>query len=365
MRTDMRRVVVAACAALVIAGPASAQAPVAGPVVPAPRWEIEAYGGVSFGRLSSSGTVVLPPPGAPIATSSPIYPSWRVPTWFLGDGAAFLNQVAEQFGLAGRIVPLDDVLGPSGLSDSGTFVFGARVRYPLRGRYSDEGGVEVLSTGVGLSDDLLDAVTATRASFETTFTELLATGPFTAPQVTSTSSRSDGSSREIIVTGALVADFAPWGGFVPYALAGGGVLTQVGDPPSVGIEGRYRALIDGAAPIDEADQLTLRYGQKTAAVIVLGGGLRRDFSPRWGLRFDARVLLGPSTTRVAIDADPQVATGTPARYIESFTYPNLQFSNNASTGRDSTLSGLLDGFDAFDGGWQTRFRVTAGVVWKF
>jgi hypothetical protein len=365
MRTAVWRVLEVIGATLVAAMPAYGQSSGSAPAVPAPRWEIEAYGGVSLGRLSSSGTITLPLPGAPIATSSPIYPSWRVPTWFLGDGAAFANQVAEQFGLTSRIVPLDDALGPSGLNDSGTVVFGARVRHPLRGRYSVEGGVEVLSTAVDLSDDLMDAITAARTSFETTFTELLATGPFTSPQVTSASSRADGSSREVVVTGALVADFGPWGGFVPYAIAGGGVVTQVGDPPSVGIEGRYRAFIDGAAPIDETDRLTLRYGQKTAAVIVLGGGLRRDFSPRWGLRFDARVLVGPSTTRVAIDADPLVATGAPARYIESFTYPNLQFSNNRSTGRDSTLSGALDGFDAFDGGWQTRFRVTAGVFWRF
>ncbi|HZL93408.1 MAG TPA: hypothetical protein VFB99_07185, partial [Vicinamibacterales bacterium] len=118
-------------------------------------------------------------------------------------------------------------------------------------------------------------------------------------------------------------------------------------------------------PIDETDRLTVEYGDRTTMVAVLGGGVHRTLSPRWGLRIDARVLLDPRTTRVALNAQPDVATGTPAGSIQTFTYPSLQLSNNPSTGRESTLSGTLDGFDAFTGGWQTRFRLTAGLVVRF
>jgi hypothetical protein len=334
-----------------------------------PRWELEMYGGLSLGRLSSGGSIELPGPGAPIATSSPIYPSWRVPTWFLGDGAAYLNRVAEQLAVGARISPLDAALSPAALNDAGNFAVGARVRHPLRGRFSIEGGMDVLFGSGGVTQELIAATAAARASFEATFGQILATGPFTGISVSATGSEREGSTREIALTGALVTDFAPWGGFSPFLVTGGGVLIHAGDPPAILLEGRYRAfVVDGAAPavpIDETDRLTVEYGNRTAFVAVLGGGVHRTLSPSWGLRIDARVLLGPRTTRVALHADPAVAAGTPAGVVQTFTYPSLQLSNNPSTGRDSTLSGSLDGFDAFTGGWQTRFRLTAGLVVRF
>jgi hypothetical protein len=84
-----------------------------------------------------------------------------------------------------------------------------------------------------------------------------------------------------------------------------------------------------------------------------------------GLVLDARVLTGPNTTSVRAYASPTMVTGSPAGFIESFTYPNLQFSNNASTGRLSTLSGSLDDVEVFRGGWVTRGRVTAGLYFSF
>ena len=229
--------------------------------------------------------------------------------------------------------------------------------------------MDVLLGSGRVTQELIEATEAARVSFETTFGQILATGPFTGITVSATGSDRDGSSREIALTGALVTDFAPWGAFTPFVVTGGGVLVHAGDAPAILLEGRYRAfVVDGAAPavpIDETDRLTVEYGDRTAFVAVLGGGVHRTLSPRWRLRIDARVLLGPRTTRVALHADPAAATGTPAGVVQTFTYPSLQFSNNPSTGRESTLSGALDGFDAFTGGWQTRFRVTAGLVVRF
>lgn len=356
------RVLFAAVLVLAAVTPALAQT---GGGASVPRWEFEMYGGVSLGRLSSGGTLELPPPGAPIATSNPIYPSWRVPTWFLGDGAALLNRVAEQLAVGARISPLDPALGPAALNDAGHFAFGARVRHPLRGRFSIEGGVDVLFGSGGVTQEMVDATAAARDSFQAAFGQILATGPFTGIAVSASGSPREGSPREIALTGALVTDFAPWGGFSPFLVTGGGVLLHGGEPPAVELEGRYRGLIDGVAPIDETDRLTVEYGERTAFVAVLGGGIQRALSPRWNLRLDARVLLGPRTTRVALHATPDVATGSPAGVIQTFSYPSLQLSNNASTGRESTLSGSLDGFDAFTGGWQTRFRLTAGLVVRF
>ena len=49
-------------------------------------------------RTASEGSVTLPPAGAPIVTSSPIFPSRQVPSWFFGDGATLLNDVNADFG---------------------------------------------------------------------------------------------------------------------------------------------------------------------------------------------------------------------------------------------------------------------------
>ena len=60
---------------------------------------------------------------------------------------------------------------------------------------------------------------------------------------------------------------------------------------------------------------------------------------------------------------PSFARTGPAGFVESFTNPAIQFSNDPSTGRRSTLSApALQGFEVFSGGIQTRTLVTVGVV---
>lgn len=357
-------VILAIVAALLL--PATAAAQSAGAPQPAPpKWEIEPYGGLSLGRISNGGSVVLPEPGAPLVTSSPIFPSWRVPTWFLGDGTTFINNVAAAFGVTSRVTGLDESLAAPGTQSLGLPLLGVRVRRTFGSRRAIEFGLDALATNAKLSDSLTADVSAAQSSFASTFAELLATGPFTNGIVDAHSTFTDGSSREIAVTGALVTDLSPMGGWVPFYLVGAGVITPSGTPPTVTIEGRYRATLAGSIPIDETDRATLRFTQRTVVAAVAGGGLYRPLSRRWTLRIDARMLIGPSTTKTAIDANPSVAIGMPAGFIESFTYPNLQLSNNPSTGRESTLSGSLSDFDAFKGGWQLRGRLTIGASIRF
>jgi hypothetical protein len=113
--------------------------------------------------------------------------------------------------------------------------------------------------------------------------------------------------------------------------------------------------------------VTIRQQSRTAFVGVVGAGLRRDLSDRWGVRIDGRVLVGPHTSRLLIDADPVVAQATPADFVESFTTPAIQFSNNPSTGRESSLGEPgLQGFEAFVAdGLQARVLITAGVFVRF
>ena len=329
------------------------------------RWELEVAAGLSLGRVTHRGRLDLPGPGAPIDTSSPVFPSWRVPSWFFGDGAAFLNNVAAEFGVPSRVTPLDAHLRPGGLNDAGAPALGFRVRRSLTPAYSLEFAVDMLARTTAIDDALLDDFAATRQSFEETLRAILPPALFTGFDVTGTASATAGSSREIAFTAAVNSRTRAFGRFVPYATAGGGVILQTGELPSAALTARYRFRIQDTVPIDETDNLTLRYRQRAALVLLVGGGVRRQLSARMGLVIDARVLTGPNTTTVRAQASPTTVTGTPAGFIESFTYPNLQFSNHASTGRVSTLGGSLEETEVFRGGWVTRGRVTAGLYFGF
>jgi hypothetical protein len=345
--------------AVALATPAFAQ-------TPRPGWTVEFYGGLTAGRVTAGGTVALPDPGAPIATSSPIFPSWHVPSWFFGDGAAFLNNVAGEFDVTERVVPLDAALGRSGVRAAGAVAAGIRLRRPIQGAWSLEIAADVMPVSARIADDLESAIDTARQSFESAMAAVLATGPFTGVSVSTMSATSSGSSRDLVLTAALEETLAPIGAFTPYVVMGGGLSIHAGTAPSVTVTGRYEFLIADEVPIRETDTIVLRARQKTSVVLVAGGGIRRALSGRWGLSIDARAFIGPDPARLTIDASPVAETRTPAGFVESFTYPNLQFSNNASTGRVSTLGGPgLSGFEAFAGGWQTRVRVTVGIFTRF
>jgi hypothetical protein len=354
----MRHSVLAAIAFWVCAGaaPASAQDP---------RWEIEGYGGVVAVRTAGEGSVTLPAAGAPIVTSSPVFPSREVPSWFFGDGATLLNGVNADFGIAGRIMPLDATFAP--LDSTRVAAVGLRVRRRLSGRLSLEIGVDAFTRPEDRSTGLDAAIQSARDSFKAAFTGLLATGPFAAVVVDATGSgATEIRRRETAATLAVSTPLGRWGSFVPYGTFGGGVVTGSGSLPSAAVEGRYRFSILNEVPIDEADRVSVRYTRQAAFVAVLGAGLQRDFSGRWGIRADARMLIGPDTTRVLIDAAPSMARTGPSGFIESFTNPAVQFSNDPSTGRRSSLSApALQGVEVFKGSVQTRTLVTVGILRRF
>ena len=343
--------------------PASAAAQTASAQI---SWEIEGVGGVSIPRLPAGGDAALPPPGATITTTSVLFPSRAVPSWFFGDGAALLNGVNGRFGVT-PITPLDAALGAVGLNSSTGPAFGVRLRRGLTRNWTLEAGLDVLRGSADITDELIVAAEATRASFESAFGALFGTSSLLVnPQVSATVSPPSGSSRDIAVTGALVRSFGTIGAFQPYVTLGGGLLTSTGDA-TLTLRGRYQFSIAGEVPIDESDTLTIRATQDQTFVALVGGGVRRDLSPRLGFRLDARALIGAQGSRLLVDATPEIAQGSPADFIESLTNPAIQFSNHPSTGRRSSLGEPnLDGFAVFTGtGTQIRTIITAGIYFKF
>lgn len=345
-------------------GPPASAAVMQGGNGQAARWEVEGYGGFS-NRIVSTGSAVLPAAGAPITTSSPTFPSRQTPSWFFGDGSALLNGALEDLGLTTRITPLDSALASLGFGDSGA-AGGIRVRRSITSRLSAEVSMDVLTGSPVLTSAFSAAVESSRASFGPAFTSLFSTGPFSGATASATAVTANGSGQQVVGTGSIRVPFAPRLHLVPYLTLGGGVLARLGQLPSATITGNYQALAATGIPINETDRVVVRYSQGASAVAVLGAGVRRAVSSHWGVDLDARVFVGPQPVKLLLDANPSVAQGQPAGFIESFTYPSIQFSNNVSTGRSSSLSGpALQGFTAFSGGIQTHALVTLGVYVRF
>jgi hypothetical protein len=325
-------------------------------------WELEFAGG---GVLSPtpSGTAVDPAPGASILTSGPTFSSRQVSSWLFGDGASMLNLASAAKGLTSQVVPLDAAFGPMHTSGGGSAAL--RVRHWLGPRWALEANLDVLVAGSTSGSGLATAAATTRDSFKSTFGALLATGPLTGFNVTATSATAGtATAKDLAATGALRWRLGS-GSWAPYLTFGGGLTAGIGTLPSASVSAAYQ-FSAGQVPISETDHVTLQYNQPTTWTGMVGGGLRHEWSATWALDADVRVFIGPSGTQLLLDASPSVTTSTQAGEFETLTNPDLQFSNNPSTGRQSTLSGpSIQNFVAFSGGLQTRVLVAIGLVRRF
>lgn len=332
-----------------------------------PRIEIEAYGGLGRFPDTGAGTLSLPAAGAPITTSSPFFPGRRVSSWFFGDGASLLNAVNQQLDLAPRITPLDAAIATIGRGAETRASMGARLRIRTAPRVWTEVAVDVSSGSTSVPDSMVSDVEATRASFVTSMTSLFASGPFSGTSVTATATPAPGSWREVTASLAANIEMGSFAGLTPYATIGGGVVTRTGTEAAMSLVGHYTTKIVGSVPIDETDRVTIRGTANTAPAIVAGAGIARTIANRLSLRLDARVIAANRTISANIDAAPSIAAGTPAGFIESFTNPSIQFSNNPATGRRSSLSG--DAFDHLAVATSTRLQVrglvTLGIAVRF
>lgn len=328
------------------------------------RWEIEGAVGVVVAQPTSAGSVTLPPAGPAIVTSLPTFPSRAVPSWFFGDGASLLNGALGDFGIAARIAPLDAVLAPLPVAHRATV--SVRVRRWLNARAALEIGFDGLARPSVRTGDLDAGVDAAATSFASAFTALLGSGPFARPSVVSGTDTHVDPAHDAALTVAFNRDIGRLGGMQPYITAGGGVVFAGGFRYSGSLQGHYSAAILGEVPIDETDRASMTVTRSTTYAIVAGGGLSRELSPKWSLRVDARMLVGPDSTRIHLDATPSVTRGAPAGFIESFTNPAIQFSNDPAIGRVSSLSGApLSAAEVFKGGWVGRTTVGVTVARRF
>ena len=327
------------------------------------KWELEVYGGGAW-TSASEGTRTLPAAGAPIVTSSPIFPSREVPSFLLGDGATLLNDVNGEFDVAARITPLDAVFAKSAGRTGASF--GLRLRRFLKPGVSAEFAADFSPSGADAPDGFEDAIEATRDSFSSAFGGLLATGPLLPALLNSSSSQDAGGLRENTFTGAVNIRLKEWKSGGPYVTVGAGYSAFSGTRPSANVDVGYSFRIAGEVPIAENDAVTLHFERPSTYVVVAGGGVSAALTNALSFRVDARVHFGPDTSRILVDTASTNTRGTPAGFIESGTNPSIQFSNDPSTGRRSTLSApALERFEVFDGGTRVRTLLTAGLAFRF
>ena len=328
------------------------------------RWELDVYGGAVVATTASDGARTLPAAGAVIATSAPLFPSREVPSWFFGDGARLVNDVNEEFGGTSRVAALDPLFAR--VRPGRTGAFGARLRRSLSPSASWELAFDFLGNAAVAPGDFASAVESARRSFDDTFTELLRSGPFNALAVDAVAAVTSSARKEFATTISLNTDFGRAGPLTPFLTFGGGIVTGSGAVPSAELSGRYRFSVLGQLPIDETDRVRIEFERPLTFTAVVGGGLKHEVSARWAVRFDVRAFVGPDSTRVRVTAEPATQVGSPAGFVESFTNPSIQFSNDTSTGRRSSLSAeALDRVPVFSGGIQTRTIVTIGLTRRF
>ena len=332
------------------------------------KWEVAVSGGGGVSARPAGGTALPIEPGAPFTTVVG-EASRRVRSWFFGDGAALLNEAIEGFRDhvdVPPIDPLDDVLATGGLLRPHTYGGGAgfSVTRIVNRRFAVEfGGSYNTYPRIEMPVATRDRITESRESFEPTWAALMRIGPFADSTVSSTDTHRDGRLRELAVTGALQVTFPTAGRAAPYASLGAGYVQVSGELVSSELVGTYRFRLHGEDLFEQVDAVTLRVSSSGVLVGVVGAGVKSYLSDRWGLRLDARALIGPSATYLEVDTDPRVRADDLAGAIASRTAPSLQFGNTAA---GSTLGLATRGLRTWSAsGVSVRVRVAVGVFWRF
>lgn len=333
----------------------------------AAHWEIEMHGGSSFAATAPGGAAIPLPAAETFVTGlAPTCPdcplTQRVSSWFFGDGARLLNDVATARGLGVAIVPLDAVLAGSVAECPAGGMVGVRLGRDLGPRFGAEFTIDYGLAPLTMSSAAKTAIEASRASFVSAFTAL--TSAFRQPAVAATTDMTPGRTRRLTSTGAITITLRRGRRLAPYAVAGGGITTRIGTLPSATVEGSYR-LTPIISAFEETDRIAVRaVTDKHAALGVIGGGLRWQASAHWGMRLDARQQFTRYRSATLVDAHPEIIGSASQSVVFFNTTPSIQFGHGPGL---SSLSGpTLDGRETFVAhGILRETNISAGVYFRF
>ena len=351
-------------------------------------WELEIHGGGLFTLPPSSGRVTKPPAGESFQTVAPGVSSLRVTSWYFGDGGTLLQRkqpvtytYIATSGAYQTVLPLDPVLSTAAVRWPFAVGGGLRVGRRLGRRFTAELNVDYSRHAPEFSGKARADIENGRSSFDRAWSATLSSLP--GSRVTSQATVLDGSGRQLVATGVinvnLVTGDAPkWSRrsprrrFVNYLTLGAGIVSTRGEEANATLVGRYRFASPAGAPFEETDTVTVRSSRTfgTALVGVFGLGWKQDLSTHSGIRFDTRAYVGRNPTRIVMDAQPSVTTGSPAAaFVVNSSIGAIQLVNSRSgyQGQESSLSGpALAGFETFKGtGIQAQLNLTLGVFLRF
>jgi len=312
--------------------------------------------------------------------------SRRISSWYFGDGALLLNEVLQNLGRSERITPLDSLLtGPMVRRKSGAS-FGLRFSRRLRSRLAAELTVERNLGSLEIDAAVPQAIEASRASFISAFTGLIATVPsFNGSTVTSVSTIHSSTLRQLFTTGTVNFDLRSNGRIRPYVAGGAGVVSYRGSELRAMVVGNYRMEPGDTDPrtttphlvFSQQDSVTARSSvSANKFVSVFGGGVRYNASQRRGIRADVRLYLSGNESSTVVDATPVTLppppTSSGAVFWVGNTTPLIQITNGPSDNvipnrNQSSLSApKISGFRTFTAsGQQTEVNVALGIFWRF
>jgi hypothetical protein len=338
-----------------------------------PKWTFELHAGGMFSQSTSGATPisgVFGPVGASFTTQGG-FSSRAVSSWVIGDGTALFNQVqtdfSSRFGIRfPQIVPLDATVSSSFAARKTGISIGGRLTRVLTRRASLEIDVTRAMRPLALQDAARAGVEATRASFETGFSGLLATVPQLNLGVTSVVEGGADVGGQTAVTGAVRISAMRRGKLETYVTAGAGLVFNGSEALELTLRSNYQFSILDTFPINETDTVTIRVSDPSKTAVGVGGaGFQYAFAARHGVQFDVRVLAGRNETRTVVSATPRLSLSAPAAFLPSLTSPSVQFSSVTEV--PTTLSGAsIRDLETFKGsGLDLRPQVSVAYTVKF
>ena len=339
-----------------------------------PGWWVEVHGAAGVHSIVRGGSPHTQfPTGAEflMETDPERRPSRAVPSWFFGDGALLVNQVAAQFQNAGgglqfaRITPLDEALGANIADVEQGAGFGIRFGRRLVSRLGVELSVDWNDSSAAFTGATRDAIEQTRASFADTFTDLLDVAPVTNEAVSALADYREGSAKQMTISGAFTVGLGSIGAVSPYVLFGGGIVRHSGSLPEITLRGNYQFRHLGVAPINETDVVTIRLRRRDSSPLaVFGGGVVVTFGQHHGVRLDVRLHATEGDISTIVSAAPSTTAGTPTGVLPSNTTPGIQFST--VNGIRSSLGGAMPETETFSpADYSARVLVSVGYVIRF
>jgi len=335
------------------------------------KWELELHGSGFIKSDAKGGVKALPGQGTSFATATPGVESRAVSSFLFGDGNALVNQVLMGQGL-NPIGSLDITMlnNRFALERQGNIGVGFRISRYVSDRFwldwaneydfdYDHGSFEINEREEA---DGFQSMKTWVTSLESLFANCGAPCGNHAVAARELTTHEKGHQ----VSSALTVnyDLIPGAKLTPYVGAGAGLVISYAGTPRQEYFGHF-FLLNGA--IQESDHVQINFQvPPVVPAFIVTAGLKYDWTPRWGVRLEARSNFESHSFKTLVRALPEFTDGGVGNTIVlSSGGTGLQFRDNQSLAR-SSLSNPLPQFRTFKStGMRYEGRISGGVYCRF